>query len=68
VVGVINLVAAVGLWMLKRWALWLVIAVCVLNILMNASVMSSAAPVVYVVVSALVILLAIVPNSRRAYT
>ena len=68
VVGLINLLGAVGLWMLKRWALWLVIVVSVLNILMNAPAMVSAAPVIYVVVSALVIVLAILPASRHAYS
>ena len=68
VVGVLCLVGAFGLWMLQRWALWLVIVVCVLNILMNAPALGSAVPVIYVVVSALVILLAILPNSRRAYS
>jgi uncharacterized membrane protein (DUF2068 family) len=67
-VGALGIVGAVGLWMLKRWALWLVIVVSVLNILMNAPAMVSAAPVIYVVVSALVIVLAILPASRHAYS
>jgi hypothetical protein len=40
----------------------------VLNILMNATNLSSLASAIYVVVSAVVILLVILPNSRRAYT
>ena len=68
VVGLINLLGAVGLWMLKRWALWLVIVVCVINILMNATQLSSLASAIYVVASVLVIVLAVLPNSRRAYT
>jgi uncharacterized membrane protein (DUF2068 family) len=72
VVGVGGLVGAWGLWMLKRWALWLVIIVCVLNILMNAPELTSPAMAVYaaiyIVVCALVILLVVLPSSRRAYT
>jgi Predicted membrane protein (DUF2127) len=34
--GVLGLVGALGLWMLKRWALWLTVVVCVLNILAAA--------------------------------
>src|SRR5215208_8494685 len=37
VLGIVGLVAAVGLWMLKRWGLWLTIVVCVVNILLNVS-------------------------------
>ena len=33
VVGVAGLVGAAGLWMLKKWGLWLSTVVCVLNIL-----------------------------------
>jgi len=35
--GVVGLVAAVGLWMMKTWSLWLTIVVCVVNILFNVS-------------------------------
>jgi len=58
----------VGLLLLKRWALWLVIIVCVLNILMNATEITSPAGAIYVVGFALVILMVVLPNSRRAYT
>ena len=68
VVGVLGLVGAWGLWRLKRWAMWLVIIVCVLNILMNAPQITSPAMAIYIVVCALVILLVVLPNSRRAYT
>ena len=37
VLGVVGLVAAVGLWMMKTWSLWLTIVVCVVNILFNVS-------------------------------
>jgi hypothetical protein len=65
-------VGAWGLWRLKQWAIWLVVIVCVLNILMNAPKLTSPFTVIYaaiyIVVCALVILLEVLPNSRRAYT
>jgi hypothetical protein len=76
VLGVLGLVGALGLWMLKRWALWLTIVVSVLNILAAAPGMLGAAPTttlrvlatIGVVGFALVIVLAVVPSSWRAYT
>ncbi len=75
VLGVAGLLAAAGLWMLKRWALWLTIVVSVLNILSAAPGLTFApnaglrvAATVTVVGFALVILLVVMPNSRRAYT
>jgi uncharacterized membrane protein (DUF2068 family) len=79
VLGVLGLIGAAGLWMLKRWALWLTIVVCVcvcvLNILSAAPGLAfaptptqRALATVGVVGFALVILLVVVPNSRRAYT
>ncbi len=75
VLGVAGLLAAAGLWMLKRWALWLTIVVSVLNILSAAPGLAFApnaglrvAATVTVVGFALVILLVVMPNSRRAYT
>ena len=73
--GVAGLLAAAGLWMLKRWALWLTILVSVLNILSAApglafapNVVLRVAATVTVVGFALVILLVVLPNARRAYT
>ena len=75
VLGVAGLLAAAGLWMLKRWALWLTIVVCVLNILSAAPGLAfapsaglRAAATVTVVGFALVVWLVVLPNSRRAYT
>jgi uncharacterized membrane protein (DUF2068 family) len=75
VLGVLGLVAAGGLWMLKRWALWLTIVVSVLNILAAApglvfatELTGRALATIGVVGFALVILLAVLPGSRRAYT
>jgi hypothetical protein len=53
--------------MLERWALWLVIIVSVLNILANATEITRLNSAIYVVGFALVILLAVLPNSMRAY-
>src|ERR687885_376160 len=36
VLGVVGLVAVVGLWLLRRWGLWLTIVVSVLNIVSAA--------------------------------
>ena len=72
VVGVGGLVGAWALWRLKRWAPWLVIIVCVLNILINAPQLTSPFmaiyAAIYIVVCALVIVLVVLPSSRRAYT
>ena len=72
VAGVGGLVGAWGLWVLKRWAMWLVVIVCVLNILMSAVALASPFTAIfgaiYLVVCALVIVLVVLPSSRRAYT
>jgi uncharacterized membrane protein (DUF2068 family) len=73
--GVAGLLAAAGLWMLKRWALWLTIVVSVINILSAApglafapNAVLRAAATVTVVGFAVVVMLVVLPNSRRAYT
>jgi hypothetical protein len=33
VIGILSLVVAVGLWLMKPWSLWATIVVCVLNVL-----------------------------------
>lgn len=75
VLGVAGLVAAAGLWLLKRWGLWLAIVVSALNILSAAPGLAFAPTAtlrvlatVGVVGFALVVVLAVLPNSRRAYT
>lgn len=72
--GVLGLVGAVGLWRLKRWALWFTIVVSMLNILAAAPGLvfapeptSRALATIGVVGFGLVILLVVLPNSRRAY-
>ena len=75
VLGVVGLIAAAGLWMLKRWAMWPTIIVSVVGILSAAPGLTAAPTAllrvlatVGVVGSALIILLVVLPNSRRAYT
>jgi len=73
VVGVVGLVAAVGLWMLQKWSYWVTIVVCVLNFLLGAPgvVMAPTAAMkafiaVSEVVAVLIIVLVVLPDSRRA--
>jgi uncharacterized membrane protein (DUF2068 family) len=75
VLGIVGLIAAAGLWMVKRWSVWLTIIVCVLNILSAAPGIAFAptpalrvGALFGVIVPALIILLVVLPNSRRAYT
>ena len=72
--GVIGLVAAVGLWMLKKWSILLTVIVCVPSILSaapgiafapNAALQFAAA--VGVAVPALIIVLVVLPTSRQAF-
>lgn len=74
VLGILGFIAAAGLWMLKQWALWITILASVLNILAAAPGLVFAPTLtvrvlaaVGVVGFALVILLVVLPNSRRAY-
>jgi hypothetical protein len=73
VLGVAGLVAAVGLWMLQKWSYWVTIVVCVLNFLLGAPglVMAPGAALkaiiaVTEVVALLIIVLVVLPDSRRA--
>ena len=75
VLGVVGLVGAAGLWMLKKWGIWLSSVVCVLNILdaaggvvgaQNAAVQVAAA--IGLIGFALIIVLIVLPTSRRAFT
>jgi hypothetical protein len=72
-VGVAGLVGAAGLWMLRKWSLWLTIVVCVLNVLDAAAGLAGApnaalqaAATVMVVGFALIIVLVVLPSSRQA--
>jgi hypothetical protein len=75
VLGVAGLVASAGLWMLKRWGLWLTIIVNVLGALSAApglvvapNAALQAAALVGVLISALIIVLVVLPSSRHALT
>ncbi len=73
VLGVAGLVASAGLWMLKKWGLWLTIVVNVLGGLSAAPGVAAApnaalqaAAIVFALISVLVIVLVVLPSSRRA--
>jgi uncharacterized membrane protein len=75
VVGVVGLIVTVGLWMLKAWSYWATIVVCVLNflsgapgVLMAPGAALKAVIAVGEVVAVLVIVLVMLPDSRRALT
>ena len=72
--GVAGLAAAAGLWLLRRWGVWLTLIVCVLSVLDAAPGVAGApnaalrvAAAVVVVVFALVVVLVVLPTSRRAF-
>jgi uncharacterized membrane protein (DUF2068 family) len=74
VLGIVSIVAAVGLWMLKTWGFWLTIVVSVLNILLGAPGVFMApgaaletAIAIQTVGFALVIVLVVLPSARRAF-
>src|SRR5919199_3423186 len=73
VVGIVGVVVAIGLWMLKPWSLWATIVVCVLNFLLGApgvifapGAALKALIAVTEVVAILIIVLVVLPTSRRA--
>ena len=74
VVGIVGLIVAVGLWMMKAWSFWATIVACVLNLLSGAPgiVLGPTAGIqllsaVLEVVAILIIVLVILPTSRRAF-
>jgi hypothetical protein len=73
VLGIVGIVAAVGLWMMKMWSFWLTIVVCVVNILLNVSGLVMVLPgglkaliALQTVGFVLGIVLVVLPSSRRA--
>src|SRR5215212_6521303 len=74
VLGIAGLVVAIGLWMLQKWSLWATIVVCVLNFLSGAPGVVfapgelRAVIVVGEVLAVLIIVLVVLPSSRRALT
>jgi hypothetical protein len=74
VVGLAGLAAAAGLWMLRKWSIWLTIVVSVVNFLSAAPGLAFApnaalqvAATITVVGSAIIIVLVVLPVSRRAF-
>jgi hypothetical protein len=74
VLGIAGLAAAAGLWMLKKWSIWLTIIVSALNLLSAAPGIAFApnaalqvAATITVVGSAIIIVLVVLPISRRAF-
>jgi len=74
VLGIVGIVAAVGLCMLKRWGFWLTIVVCVVNILFNVFGLAMVPTVALQVAIAaqtigfvLTIVLVVLPDSQRAF-
>ena len=75
VLGIVGLVVAAGLWMMKAWSFWATIIVCVLNLLAGAPGVVVGATVgvrvlnaVLEVMALLIIVLVVLPDSRRALT
>ena len=73
VLGIVGLVAAVGLWMMKTWSYWATIVVCVLNILLNVSGLVMMLPgglkaliAVQTIGFVLTLVLVVLPSTRRA--
>ncbi len=73
VLGIGGLIGAAGLWALRKWSIWLAIVVSVLNLLSAAPGITAApnaalqvAATLTVVVSALIIVLVVLPSSRLA--
>jgi uncharacterized membrane protein (DUF2068 family) len=75
VLGLMGIVAAVGLWLIKTWGFWATIIVCVLNIILNVSGLAmvptaalQAAIAVQTVGFIVTIVLVVLPSARRALT
>ena len=74
ILGVVGLVAAYGLWALKRWSIWLTIILSAVNILLTVPPLLFGPTVAIQIVSivsgvafALVIVLVLLPASRRTH-
>jgi uncharacterized membrane protein (DUF2068 family) len=76
VVGIVGIVASVGLWVLKPWGFWLTVVVSVLNILFGLPGISfapgagleAAIAVLQTIGFVLVLVLVVLPPSRRAFS
>jgi uncharacterized membrane protein len=75
VLGIVGLVVAIGLWMLTKWSFLATIIVCVLNFLFGLpgllfapGAALKAVIALTEVVAVLIIVLVMLPSSRRALT
>ncbi len=75
VLGIVGLGVAVGLWMMKPWSLWATIVVGALNFLLGApgvimapTAVMQATVAATEVVAVLIIVLVVLPTSRRTLT
>ena len=75
VLGILGLVAAYGLWALKRWSVWLTIILSAVSILLSVppilfgpTVAIQVLNILSGVAFALIIVLVLLPASRRVYT
>jgi hypothetical protein len=74
VLGVLGLVAALGIFSLKRWGMWLAIGVSVFSVLLGVGgIVYSYSPltkglcIVLVALYVLIIVLVVLPSARQAY-
>ena len=74
VLGVLGIFAALGLWLRKKWGMWLTIVISALTILSAApGIIFAPTPTLWIMatvgvaVYALIIALVLLPRSRRAY-
>jgi uncharacterized membrane protein (DUF2068 family) len=72
--GVVGLIAAFGLWKARRWGIIVTIIVSAFNLLSSAPGLVAAPNTgllvsawAYVILSALIIVLVLLPSARRAY-
>ena len=72
--GAAGLLGAIGLWMLRKWGIWLTVIVSVLNVVDAAGGIVGApntalqvAATITVVGFVLIVVLVVLPSSRRAF-
>ena len=75
ILGVIGILAAVGLWTLRRWGSILTVVISAINLLSAAPGVAfgpyawiKVLAALTVLVSALIIVLTLLPDARRAYS